>query len=1046
MKIPELLAPVGSIEHVKIAIFSGASSIYLSGKKFGARQYAENLSFKEIKEAVKFAHLYNVKVYVTVNTLIKEKELLDVLEYVLNLYKIGVDAVLVQDIGIIKLIRQIIPNLAIHSSTQMNIQNKEGIKWAVANGIKRLVLPRELNLNEVKEITNFAYENKVEVEMFIHGALCYSYSGRCLFSSFKGGRSGNRGTCAQPCREKYQIAIKTENRRKDNKKIINKEDKKTNNEKTLDIPYKKHYLSPKDLSLISELEMLQTIGVDALKIEGRMRNKEYVAIVVNSYRKLLNKLKYRKNSNFNNHQEFKKERKKNKKFKNKKNKKEFNSFKESFDYKKAIEDLKLVFNRKFTTGHFLSQNSDDILNTESSGDSGLYIGKVESFSKKTGEIAISLDSNLITIPEKGDGLLIKGKKSISNKSKENKKSKGKPNYINNSNNSENSYGLEISKNPILKEMSGVNSRKLIVKKVKGNKNINIEFDKNSKVYLTKRKVITEYTKKLLHDSSKQIIRRSQVFIQFDLGKSNYPILKGIVILANGKKIDISKKSSVPWEIAKNKPITKEQLKKQLSKVDDLPIYIEKISINYNEDLFAPISEINKLRREFFKDLENQIINSYLPNENDFKIVKNKFKKFKKIRNNKNKKNIENIENIENKKNIENIENIENNDFDENNKLSESKKISKNYKKDKKDKKNENTGQNSLAIYLNNLDILKSLNEKNNPYNRVYLEIPPKNQYLSFESNYNEEKGNPIDISYIVNFFKEAVATSKDQKYELIWKWPDIAHQNRIDDFVRALAILKKLNLKINIMSGLVGIANFLKEKFELEVYGSYPLNIYNSLSILKLNEYKLLTISPELSKNDISNLSREYSTLKHLSKVNIDNLNTEHLKLKDTNNKSLSTSNIQVIPDIEILVHGNIESLVSKKDLISKKLLKSIEAAFKSERYGKDRTVNEFSIVFKDSKNNEFPIKKDINGKERILINSKDICLIKHISYLKSLGLENFAIDGRWKSVDYIKDIGNYYKEAIDCEDNFKVDLEKIKGHNFKYASERNFIKGLKSK
>jgi len=1045
MKIPELLAPVGSIEHMKVAIFSGASSIYLSGKKFGARQYAENLSLDEIKKAVKFAHLYNVKVYVTVNTLIKEEELLDVMEYLLNLYKIGVDAVLIQDIGLLKLTRKIIPNLAIHGSTQMNIQNKEGIKWAAANGIKRVVLPRELNLNEVKDITDFAHEKGVEVEIFVHGALCYSYSGRCLFSSFKGGRSGNRGTCAQPCREKYQIAIKANDEMTNDEKSLDSsnysKDKGFNYNKTSPISSEKHFLSSKDLSLIEELETLQKIGVDSLKIEGRMRSKEYVAIVTNSYRKLLNELKYMKNSNFSKYNnEFKKKRKKHNKFKNNMDQKQVNSFKQDFVYKKAIEDLKLVFNREFTTGHLLNRNSQRLLNIESPGDSGLYIGKVESFSKKTGEIAIVLDSNLITIPEKGDGLLIKGKMIISN---DNNKTINNKNNYKNYKNIENSYGFDLSKDPILIEKKGSKSRKLIIKKVKQNKDINIELDKNSMVYLSKRKAIADYTKELLYDNSKQIIRRSRVFIQFDVGKSNYPILKGRVILANGKKIDISKKSSVPWEIAKNKPITKEQLKKQLSKIGDLPFYLEKISINYKEDLFVPISEINKLRREFFKDVESQIISSYLAMEDEFKLSKRNFRQFKKIKNkdffDNNLKNNEIIEDKEllyiNLKNNEVLEGKEllNNNL-KNNEVLEGKDI---FNNNLKNKENKNNVENSLAIYLNDLNALKSLNEENNVYNRVYLEIPPNNQYLSFKYGNDIEKRDKIDISYIVNFIKEAVSISKDQKYELIWKWSDIAHQTVINDFIKALAILKRLNIDINVMSGLLGIANILKKKFELEVYGSYPLNIYNNMSISKLNEYKLLTVSPELSKSDINSLIKEY------------------LKSKNHNNReSLATSNIQTIPDIEILVQGNIELLVSKNDLISKQLLKNVEKISKSKiskpkrHETQDGHENEFSIVLKDSKNNEFLIKKDIYGMDRILINSRDFCLINHISYLKSIGFENFAIDGRWKSIDYIKDVGTYYKEVINCNDDFNEDLKnfkEIKSLYFKHVSQWNFIKGLKS-
>ena len=234
MNIPELLAPVGSSEHLKTAILSGASSIYLSGEEFGARKYAENFNLAEIREAVKYAHFYNVKVYVTVNILIKEHEMKKVSEYVLELYKMGVDAVLVQDTGLVKTIHENIPDLPVHASTQMNIHNIEGIDWAYRHGIKRIVLPRETKLNELKELVNHAHSLNMEVEIFTHGALCYSYSGHCLLSSFQGGRSGNRGTCAQPCREPYELNI---NKSKD---ILPKTEGR-------------YLLSPRDLSLYEHL-------------------------------------------------------------------------------------------------------------------------------------------------------------------------------------------------------------------------------------------------------------------------------------------------------------------------------------------------------------------------------------------------------------------------------------------------------------------------------------------------------------------------------------------------------------------------------------------------------------------------------------------------------------------------------------------------------------------------------------------------------------------------------------------------------------------------
>ena len=265
MRIPELLAPVGSMEHLKVAINAGASSIYLSGKDYGARKFAKNFTLDEINDAVNIAQLHNVKVYVTVNTLIKEDELEEVINYLSKLYAIGVDAVLVQDLGLIELINKHLPNLKIHASTQMTCENQLKLDYLESKGIRRVVLPREMRKEEISQL-----KTNMELEIFAHGALCYSYSGQCLMSSFKGGRSGNRGTCAQPCRQKYKISG------------IKRDD---------------YYLSPCDLSLFNQLKEIADLNISCIKIEGRMRSKEYLAIAVSNYRKALNKLKSMKNSN-----------------------------------------------------------------------------------------------------------------------------------------------------------------------------------------------------------------------------------------------------------------------------------------------------------------------------------------------------------------------------------------------------------------------------------------------------------------------------------------------------------------------------------------------------------------------------------------------------------------------------------------------------------------------------------------------------------------------------------------------------------------------------
>ena len=264
MRIPELLAPVGSMNHLKVAINAGASAVYLSGKNYGARKYAENFTIEEIEDAVNTAHLHNVKVYVTANTLIRENELERVINYLSKLYSIGVDAVLIQDLGLVELIGKYLPNLKIHASTQMTCENQSKLDYLESKGIRRVVLPREMRNEEIRNL-----KTNMELEIFVHGALCYSYSGQCLMSSFKGGRSGNRGACAQPCRQKYRIGG------------IKKQD---------------YYLSPCDLSLYNYLKEIAELNISCIKIEGRMRSKEYLAIVVSSYRKALNRLKSGKNT------------------------------------------------------------------------------------------------------------------------------------------------------------------------------------------------------------------------------------------------------------------------------------------------------------------------------------------------------------------------------------------------------------------------------------------------------------------------------------------------------------------------------------------------------------------------------------------------------------------------------------------------------------------------------------------------------------------------------------------------------------------------------
>ena len=256
----ELLAPAGNLEIFKGVIESGADAVYVGGSMFGARAYANNFTEEELLEAIDFAHLRGVKVYLTVNTLIKNSEFSKLYDYLLPYYKRGLDAVIVQDIGVVKAIHEYFPSMEIHTSTQMTVTGADGVRFLSQFGVTRVVMAREVSLAEMKRIHE---ETGMELEAFVHGALCYSYSGQCLFSSILGGRSGNRGRCAQPCRLPYTVEGKKD----------------------------EYILSLKDMCGIKALDKLHDAGVYSLKIEGRMKQLEYACGVVKYYRSYIDSKK-----------------------------------------------------------------------------------------------------------------------------------------------------------------------------------------------------------------------------------------------------------------------------------------------------------------------------------------------------------------------------------------------------------------------------------------------------------------------------------------------------------------------------------------------------------------------------------------------------------------------------------------------------------------------------------------------------------------------------------------------------------------------------------
>lgn len=327
MKKAELLIPVGNKECLLAAIHNGADAVYLGGKKFGARAYANNFDEQELIETIKLCHLYNVKIYVTVNTMIYNEEIKEVTDYLHFLYSNNVDAVIMQDIGLINVTRKILPNLEIHVSTQAHNHNQAGIDYYKELGCTRVVFDRESSLEAIKAITT-----PIEKEIFVYGALCVCYSGNCLFSALNGTRSANRGMCVGSCRLPYKLY----------------KNGKAEKEGFL--------LSTKDLNTTEQLKEILDAEIDSLKIEGRMKSKEYVAIVTKTYRKLIDAY-YNKEP-----MQLTEEEK---------------------------ENLLKTYNREFTKGYLF--NAENIINGKTSNHQGIKIGKVIAVNNKKITIELTKD-------------------------------------------------------------------------------------------------------------------------------------------------------------------------------------------------------------------------------------------------------------------------------------------------------------------------------------------------------------------------------------------------------------------------------------------------------------------------------------------------------------------------------------------------------------------------------------------------------------------------------------------------------------------------------
>ena len=338
----ELLSPVGDFECLKAAVQNGANSVYFGASNFNARASATNFDLSDLKNAIAYAKLRGVNTHLTLNTLIKDNEFDDAILLAKKAYEFGIDAIIVQDIGLARYLIRNFPDLPIHASTQMSIHNLEGVLEAQELGFRRVVLARELSLEEISHICS---NSDVEIETFIHGALCISYSGQCLFSSMVGGRSGNRGKCAQPCRLPYEFISQDKN------DINNKE-----------VLSKGYLLSTRDLCGLDYIPKLIEAGVMCFKIEGRMKSPEYVATVTRIYRKYIDLALSNEPYKIDN---------------------------------QDVEDLLQVFNRgNFSSGHLETNPNNDLVYPEKQNHMGIYIGNVSNIKPAKGHILLNLKNSI----------------------------------------------------------------------------------------------------------------------------------------------------------------------------------------------------------------------------------------------------------------------------------------------------------------------------------------------------------------------------------------------------------------------------------------------------------------------------------------------------------------------------------------------------------------------------------------------------------------------------------------------------------------------------
>ena len=563
----ELLSPVGDFECLKAAVQNGADAVYFGASSFSARAFASNFDDKALEKAITYAKLRGVKTNLTLNTLIKNDEMSEAINLAEKAYNYGIDAIIVQDLGLARYLIKNFPGLAVHASTQLSVHNLDGVLKLQEMGFSRVVLSRELSLHEIEYICK---NSNVEIEVFVHGALCISYSGQCLFSSMLGGRSGNRGKCAQPCRLPYELITTKPDQFSHDKPLVS--------ESKLIID-KGYLLSPRDLCGLDYLPELIKAGVTCLKIEGRMKTPEYVATVTRIYRKYLDEaysaLSEDLAQNFHGAKKEPtpncREDKKRTDTKLPKGQKE-----NRHQIAQDKQDLLQVFNRGgFSSGHLLSTPNTDLVYPEKSNNMGILLGKISNFNNSKGYISFTT-ANTLSI---GDKIGIENK------------------------NHETSLytisELMINGKNVPHAFAG---DKVTIGRMKGN-----IFVGNTIYKMSDKQLSTTAIDTLNKENRKNNLNCKMIV------KKDLPIE---LIIFDDSGITVKIISNIIPEPAINSPITEERLIAQISKTNNTPFQFKNIEIDLDDGLFIPgISNINELRRTALAQYEEKLAHSFRRNLN-----------------------------------------------------------------------------------------------------------------------------------------------------------------------------------------------------------------------------------------------------------------------------------------------------------------------------------------------------------------------------------------------------------------------------------------------